>query len=156
MLATPRVPVTDVEPIEGVPDPKALDLVPYDHVRWGAEREAAQQPEREQHHLLHRRSHLSSSCSGTIPAALPAAPYHATRVPALFRGSGATVFGVMNNELHRLLPKDGGYVMEGASLTNIEVLAMLALSDGRILMGTSKAFYRSDDGGSTWKEIGLP
>ncbi len=40
MLATPRVPVTDVEPIEGVPDPKALDLVPYDHVRWGAEREA--------------------------------------------------------------------------------------------------------------------
>ena len=74
----------------------------------------------------------------------------------LFRGSGGTVFGVTDNELHRLLPKDGGYVMEGASLTNIEVLAMLALSDGSILMGTSKAFYRSDDGGRTWKEIGLP
>ncbi|PKN40587.1 MAG: hypothetical protein CVU63_12895, partial [Deltaproteobacteria bacterium HGW-Deltaproteobacteria-20] len=74
----------------------------------------------------------------------------------LFRGSGGTVFGVMDNELHRLLPKDGGHVMESASLTNIEVLALLALSDGGILMGTSKAFYRSDDGGSTWKEIGLP
>lgn len=74
----------------------------------------------------------------------------------LFRGSEGTVFGVMNNALHRLLPKDGGHVMEGASLTNIEVLAVLALPDGGILMGTSKAFYRSDDGGRTWKEIGLP
>lgn len=74
----------------------------------------------------------------------------------LFRGSDGALFGVMNNELHRLLPKDGRYKMQGASLANIEVLDMLALPDGGILMGTSKAFYRSDDHGSTWKEIGLP
>ena len=74
----------------------------------------------------------------------------------LFRGSGGAVFGVKDDLLHRLLPKDGGYVMERASLSNVKVLAMLPLADGGILMGTSKAFYRSDDGGSTWKEIGLP
>lgn len=74
----------------------------------------------------------------------------------LFRGSGYAVFGVKDDLLHRLLPKDGGYVMERASLSNVKVLAMLPLADGGILMGTSKAFYRSDDGGSTWKEIGLP
>lgn len=39
MEASPRVPTTDVETIEGVPSLSDLDLVAYDHLKWGAERE---------------------------------------------------------------------------------------------------------------------
>jgi iron(III) transport system substrate-binding protein len=39
MAASPRVPTTSVETIEGVPSVDALNLVAYDHVKWGAERE---------------------------------------------------------------------------------------------------------------------
>lgn len=39
MKASPRVPTTDVETIEGVPSVSDLNLVAYDHLKWGAERE---------------------------------------------------------------------------------------------------------------------
>lgn len=39
MKASPRVPTTDVETIEGVPSVRDLNLVAYDHLKWGAERE---------------------------------------------------------------------------------------------------------------------
>ena len=39
MAASPRVPTTDVETVEGVPRLSDLNLVAYDHVKWGAERE---------------------------------------------------------------------------------------------------------------------
>jgi iron(III) transport system substrate-binding protein len=39
MQASPRVPTTDVETIEGVPSVNDLNLVAYDHLKWGAERE---------------------------------------------------------------------------------------------------------------------
>ena len=39
MSASPRVPTTDVETIEGVPRASDLNLVAYDHIKWGAERE---------------------------------------------------------------------------------------------------------------------
>ncbi|MCF4151331.1 ABC transporter substrate-binding protein [Dethiosulfovibrio sp. F2B] len=38
MRANPRVPTTDVEPLEGVPRLKDLNLIPYDHVKWGTSR----------------------------------------------------------------------------------------------------------------------
>ena len=39
MKASPRVPTTDVETIAGVPRVSDLNLVAYDHIKWGAERE---------------------------------------------------------------------------------------------------------------------
>ncbi len=39
MQASPRVPTTDVETIEGVPRLSDLNLVAYDHIKWGNERE---------------------------------------------------------------------------------------------------------------------
>lgn len=39
MAASPRVPTTNVETIAGVPRLADLNLVNYDHVKWGAERE---------------------------------------------------------------------------------------------------------------------
>jgi len=39
MKASPRVPTTDVETIKGVPRVKDLNLIAYDHIKWGAERE---------------------------------------------------------------------------------------------------------------------
>jgi len=39
MQASPRAPTTDVETIEGVPSLSQLNLVAYDHLKWGAERE---------------------------------------------------------------------------------------------------------------------
>ncbi len=39
MKARPRVPTTDVETLEGVPSLSELNLVAYDHLKWGAERE---------------------------------------------------------------------------------------------------------------------
>lgn len=39
MSASPRVPTTDVEPLSGVPRLKDLNLIAYDHLKWGAERE---------------------------------------------------------------------------------------------------------------------
>lgn len=39
MEASPRVPTTDVETLPGVPSLKDLNLVAYDHLKWGAERE---------------------------------------------------------------------------------------------------------------------
>lgn len=39
MKASPRVPTTDVETIEGVPSVNDLNLIAYDHLKWGAERE---------------------------------------------------------------------------------------------------------------------
>lgn len=39
MRASPRVPTTDVETIEGVPTVSELNLVAYDHLKWGAERQ---------------------------------------------------------------------------------------------------------------------
>jgi iron(III) transport system substrate-binding protein len=39
MQASPRVPTTDVETIEGVPSVNDVNLVAYDHIKWGAERE---------------------------------------------------------------------------------------------------------------------
>ncbi len=39
MQASPRVPTTDVETLEGVPNLRTLNLVAYDHIKWGAERE---------------------------------------------------------------------------------------------------------------------
>jgi iron(III) transport system substrate-binding protein len=39
MQASPRVPTTDVETIAGVPSVNDLNLVAYDHLKWGAERE---------------------------------------------------------------------------------------------------------------------
>ena len=39
MQASPRVPTTDVETIEGVPKLSDLNLIAYDHIKWGNERE---------------------------------------------------------------------------------------------------------------------
>ncbi|HEY91656.1 MAG TPA: ABC transporter substrate-binding protein [Dehalococcoidia bacterium] len=39
MQASPRVPTTNVETIEGVPKLSELNLVAYDHLKWGTERE---------------------------------------------------------------------------------------------------------------------
>ncbi|HUT14661.1 MAG TPA: ABC transporter substrate-binding protein [Anaerolineae bacterium] len=39
MKASPRVPTTNVETIEGVPSVSDLNLIAYDHLKWGAERE---------------------------------------------------------------------------------------------------------------------
>jgi len=39
MQASPRVPTTDVETIAGIPNLDELNLVAYDHIYWGAERE---------------------------------------------------------------------------------------------------------------------
>jgi iron(III) transport system substrate-binding protein len=39
MEASPRVPTTDVETVEGVPSLSDLNLVAYDHIKWGLERE---------------------------------------------------------------------------------------------------------------------
>jgi iron(III) transport system substrate-binding protein len=39
MEASPRVPTNDVETIPGVPKLSDLNLVAYDHLKWGAERE---------------------------------------------------------------------------------------------------------------------
>jgi len=39
MAASPRVPTTDVETLVGVPSLSDLNLVAYDHVKWGAERD---------------------------------------------------------------------------------------------------------------------
>lgn len=39
MSASPRVPTTDVKTIPGVPNVNDLNLVAYDHLKWGAERE---------------------------------------------------------------------------------------------------------------------
>ena len=39
MQASPRVPTTDVEVLPGVPRLADLNLIPYDHLKWGAERE---------------------------------------------------------------------------------------------------------------------
>ena len=39
MEASPRVPVTDVEPLDQVPSLTDLNLVPYDIIKWGTERE---------------------------------------------------------------------------------------------------------------------
>lgn len=40
MEASPRVPTTEVEPLPGVPSVKSLNLIAYDHLKWGAERQA--------------------------------------------------------------------------------------------------------------------
>jgi iron(III) transport system substrate-binding protein len=39
MQASPRVPTTDVAVLPGVPSLADLNLIPYDHLKWGAERE---------------------------------------------------------------------------------------------------------------------
>ena len=39
MQASPRVPTTDVATLEGVPSLSELNLVAYDHIKWGTERE---------------------------------------------------------------------------------------------------------------------
>ena len=39
MAASPRVPTTSVETIEGVPSIDDLNLIAYDHLKWGAERD---------------------------------------------------------------------------------------------------------------------
>lgn len=39
MTASPRVPTTDVETLSGVPSLTELNLIAYDHIKWGAERE---------------------------------------------------------------------------------------------------------------------
>ncbi len=39
MQASPRVPITDVETLAGVPRLSELNLVAYDHLKWGKERE---------------------------------------------------------------------------------------------------------------------
>jgi iron(III) transport system substrate-binding protein len=39
MAASPRVPTTDVETIEGVPAVTDLNLIAYDHLKWGQERQ---------------------------------------------------------------------------------------------------------------------
>ena len=39
MQASPRVPTTNIDTIAGVPRVSDLNLVAYDHVKWGAERE---------------------------------------------------------------------------------------------------------------------
>jgi iron(III) transport system substrate-binding protein len=39
MEASPRVPVTNVEPLDQVPSLGDLNLVPYDIIKWGSERE---------------------------------------------------------------------------------------------------------------------
>jgi len=39
MQASPRVPTTDVDTLAGVPNLSELNLVAYDHIKWGAERE---------------------------------------------------------------------------------------------------------------------
>lgn len=39
MQASPRVPTTDIETIEGVPKLSDLNLVAYDHIKWGNERD---------------------------------------------------------------------------------------------------------------------
>lgn len=39
MQASPRVPTTDVDTIKGVPKVSELNLIAYDHLKWGAERE---------------------------------------------------------------------------------------------------------------------
>lgn len=39
MEASPRVPTTDVDTIKGVPKVSELNLIAYDHLKWGAERE---------------------------------------------------------------------------------------------------------------------
>ena len=39
MQASPRVPTTNVETLPGVPSPSELNLVAYEHLKWGAERE---------------------------------------------------------------------------------------------------------------------
>jgi iron(III) transport system substrate-binding protein len=39
MQASPRVPTTDVETVAGVPNLSELNLVAYDHIMWGTERE---------------------------------------------------------------------------------------------------------------------
>jgi iron(III) transport system substrate-binding protein len=40
MEASPRVPTTDVKPLPGVPSVKSLNLIAYDHLKWGTERQA--------------------------------------------------------------------------------------------------------------------
>lgn len=40
MEASPRVPTTDVKPLPGVPSVKSLNLIAYDHLKWGAARQA--------------------------------------------------------------------------------------------------------------------
>jgi iron(III) transport system substrate-binding protein len=39
MDASPRVPTTDVETVAGVPSLSTLNLVAYDHIKWGQERD---------------------------------------------------------------------------------------------------------------------
>jgi iron(III) transport system substrate-binding protein len=39
MKASPRVPTTDVETLPGVPRVSDLNLIAYDHLKWGAQRE---------------------------------------------------------------------------------------------------------------------
>ena len=39
MQASPRVPTTDVETLPGVPNLSELNLIAYDHIKWGSERE---------------------------------------------------------------------------------------------------------------------
>jgi iron(III) transport system substrate-binding protein len=39
MQASPRVPTTDVETLPGVPSIKELNLIAYDHLKWGAARQ---------------------------------------------------------------------------------------------------------------------
>jgi hypothetical protein len=74
----------------------------------------------------------------------------------LYRGAGGDLIGVRNKSLHRLVSDGGGFRMEGASLSNVEVLALLPLSDGGLLLGTSRGFFRSEDGGRSWAEVALP
>ncbi len=74
----------------------------------------------------------------------------------LYRGADGDLIGARRNALHRLVPRGGGYRMEGASLSNVEVLALLPLSDGHLLLGTSGGFFRSEDGGRSWTEVSLP
>ena len=74
----------------------------------------------------------------------------------LYRGAGGDLIGARNKSLHRLAPRDGGYRMEGASLSNVEALALLPLSGGGLLLGTSRGFFRSEDGGRSWAEVALP
>jgi iron(III) transport system substrate-binding protein len=40
MEASPRVPTTAVTPLPGVPSVKSLNLIAYDHLKWGAARQA--------------------------------------------------------------------------------------------------------------------
>ena len=63
----------------------------------------------------------------------------------LYRGAGGDLIGARRNALHRLAPRDGGYRMEGASLSNVEALALLPLSGGGLLLGTSRGFFRSEE-----------